>query len=173
MKNTLKTLSILLDYPSKETKKLYEEKDVLYKILSKEDKDIAIKIKEFLEKTDYYSLDEKFVSVFEMPVKCPLYAHEYLIKGKEDEIGEFLLNIKVFYKSKGYDLQVQREIPDYLPVMLEFLSLVYDDKELAKIFSSKYLSPWIKKLQRCLQEENSEYSLLVDSLIMILEKMGQ
>lgn len=61
-----------------------------------------------------------------MPVKCALYAHHYTLKDKQSEVGAYLLEIKARYKSKGFDIPVSKELPDFLPVMLELLSSIVD-----------------------------------------------
>ncbi len=172
MKNTFKTLSVLLSYPGEAHKVLYKYKQDLGEILSDEDPRIARLIMEFMDRTDPYNIDEKYVSLFEMPPKCPLYAHEHLPNQKESEVGNFLLEIKIFYKAKGLDIDASKEIPDYLPAMLEYMAnLLPDDEGLARSFARKYFKPWIGKWAECVKKEGGEYALLAKAVMMAIDRV--
>jgi len=165
MKNTLKTLSVLLSYPGPSHRVLYENKEELLEILSKENPTTAGLIGEFMNRVPFNQLDEKFVALFEMPPRCPLYAHEHMTQQKESEVGNFLLEIKIFYKAKGLDVDASRELPDYLPVMLEYLAnLVPEDSGLARSFVRKYMEPWLKKWVECVKKEDSDFALLAEAV---------
>lgn len=174
MKNTLKTLSVLLSYPGPNHRVLYENKGELEEILLGEDPEIAPLIIEFMDRVPYNELDERFVALFEMPPKCPLYAHEHMTRQKESEIGNFLLEVKIFYKAKGLDVDASRELPDYLPVMLEYLSnLVPGDEGLASSFVRKYMDPWLKKWVECVKKEDGDFALLAEAVLKAVSRVGE
>ncbi|MEB3787750.1 MAG: nitrate reductase molybdenum cofactor assembly chaperone [Desulfurococcales archaeon] len=174
MRASLKALSTLLSYPDDDFKLLYNNRDELVDALSREDPEVASLVNEFLDKIDPESADETYVAVFEMPPKCSLYAHEYLLHGKEEELGRFLLELKGIYKIHGVDAPLKKEIPDFLPLMLEFLALVYDvDREEARRFAKRYLKKWIGELARCLEKEGSPYALLARAVEKIVNDLAQ
>ncbi|MEB3774838.1 MAG: nitrate reductase molybdenum cofactor assembly chaperone [Desulfurococcales archaeon] len=172
MKYTLKTLSILFSYPGEELYELASNIDALYELLSSEDKEAARLIREFLEGVDIDKIDEVYVSIFEMPAKCSLYSHTYIVKEKEGELGRFLLEIKGHYKVKGYDIQVTKEIPDYLPAMLEFLSIIIDtDPRAASKFARRYVKPMVRELTRCIERNNRTYLPLAKALSIVIDRV--
>ena len=169
MRLTLRVLAVLFDYPGEEFKKILSEREEVVEALGAESKEAAELIKEFLKSLDPNRVDEDYVSVFEVPPKCSLYAHTYLLKGKEDMVGQLLLEVKGHYKVKGYDVPVKKELPTYLPVMLEYLSLIYDeDREAASRFARRYIKPWIGELKRCLDRARSPWRLTAEALIKVL-----
>jgi len=170
---TLKTLSIIFDYPREEFANLVEARDAVYSLLKGEDEEAARLIHEFLGRVKPEDAEEAYVSVFEVPPKCSLYAHSYALKGKEDMVGQYLLEIKGQYKVKGFDVPVEREIPTFLPVMLEFLSLVYDeDPAAAKRFAKRYLKPWVAQLAECLERNGSPWALPARALVRVVERLA-
>ena len=159
MRFTLKVLSIIFSYPGRDLESLAGEAESVRDLLEGEDPEAARLIYEFLREINLSRADEDYVAVFEMPPKCSLYAHTYLLKGKEDMVGQFLLEIKGHYKSLGVDVPVERELPSYLPVMLEYLALAYDsDPRQAARFARRYLAKWVGRLAECLERNRSPWA---------------
>ena len=173
MKYLLKTLSILFDYPRDEFRELVEVKEDVYKILATEDEEAARLVYEFLNSINPDDADEFYVSIFEMPVQCPLYAHHYTLKDKQEQVGQYLLEIKMFYKATGYDVPIKKELPDFLPVMLEYLSAISEKSpEVAYEFAKRYIDPWLNDLYKCLEDKAPNYALLARALKIIIQKLG-
>ncbi len=174
MRLTLKVLSIIFDYPGDEFKKLISDKRHVVEALEAEDPEAASLLSRFLEAVDPDRADENYVSVFEVPPRCSLYAHTYMLKGKEDMVGQFLLEVKGHYKAKGVDVPVKSELPTFLPVMLEYMALVYDeDPESVKRFARRYLKPWVGELRRCLERARSPWALAAKSLEVVVDKLSR
>ena len=173
MKYLLKTLSILFDYPRDEFRELVEVKDDVYKVLATEDEEAARLIYEFLNSINPEDADEYYVSIFEMPAQCPLYAHHYTLKNKQEQVGQYLLEIKMFFKVTGYDVPIKKELPDFLPVMLEYLSAIIEKSpEIAYEFAKKYIDPWLDDLYKCLEDKAPGYALLVRALKRAIQELG-
>lgn len=173
MRATLKTLSIIFSYPDSDLAELINSRGELVEALSKEDPEAARLIGELLDKLAGMEADVTYVSVFEAPAKCSLYAHEYIMRNKQEELGRFLLELKGIYRIHGVDVPLKKEIPDFLPVMLEFLALLYDVKrEEASRFARKYLRKWIPELRECLEKNNSPYSLAARALERVVESIA-
>ncbi|WP_148706415.1 nitrate reductase molybdenum cofactor assembly chaperone [Aeropyrum camini] len=172
MRLTLKTLSIIFSYPGEDLEELARNREVVGTLLAGEDEEAASLIIKFLEKLNLGRADEEYVAVFEMPPKCSLYAHTYLLKGKEDMVGQLLLEVKSHYKAKQLDVPVEREIPTYLPAMLEYLALVYDDDaKAARRFAKKYIQPWVGELAACLERNGSLWSLPARALKRVVDEI--
>lgn len=173
MRFILKTLSILFSYPGSELRELVERSEELRELLSGEDEEAAGLVYEFLTTINLNNLEELYVQAFELQPRCPLYAHYYTLKDRQSEVGAYLLEIKYEYKSRGYDIPITRELPDYLPAMLEFLSLIVDNSaQAAASFARKYIKPWLPKLERCIEMNRPEYSPLVRALRLIIDKLS-
>ena len=174
MKNLFKTLSILFNYPGEEFAELVREADAVRELLAEEDEEAARLVHEFLRGVDLEKADEEYVAVFELPAACPLYAHYYTMRDKQSQVGMYLLEIKTKFKMKGYDINVSKELPDFLPVMLEFLSKIADsDPRYAYDFAKRYILSWLDPLERCLEKNKKEYTLLVKALRRGLERLRE
>ena len=156
-----KLLSILFDYPSAEFRQVAESWGEIEALLSGWCRGFAQLVRSFLENVG--DPEDAYVSVFEAPPKCPPYAHGYIFREGDGEVGKFLLEIKVWYKSAGLDI-ANRELPDYLPAMLEYVAHTGDFN-----FLARYVAPWIGKFRACLEREGSPYARLAEALEKAIE----
>ncbi len=65
------------------------------------------------------SLQEHYVETFDLDKRCGLYLTFYG-EGDKRARGTALLRLKRLYRAAGLPLEGSSELPDYLPVMLEF-----------------------------------------------------
>ncbi len=63
-------------------------------------------------------LAEEYVATFDLQKRCGLYLSYYLF-GDRRQRGVTFLRLKQLYEAAGWEL-TSRELPDYLPLMLEF-----------------------------------------------------
>ncbi|MGA8830843.1 MAG: nitrate reductase molybdenum cofactor assembly chaperone [Desulfomonilaceae bacterium] len=79
---------------------------------------------DFLDSTPLIVIQEQYSTVFDFNAQTCLNLtyHEH---GESSERGTALANFRQLYKKEGYE-QSNSELPDYLPVTLEFLSLCSD-----------------------------------------------
>jgi nitrate reductase molybdenum cofactor assembly chaperone NarJ/NarW len=75
-----------------------------------------------VQTTDLLELQEEYVRTFDLTDQTPLYL-TYVQNGDGRDRGRALLTLKERYHAAGLDPE-GRELPDYLPMVLEFLSLV-------------------------------------------------
>lgn len=80
---------------------------------------------DFLDSTSLIVIQEQYSTVFDFNAQTCLNLtyHEH---GETRERGAALANFRQLYKKEGYE-QSNSELPDYLPVALEFLSLCSDE----------------------------------------------
>ncbi len=127
---TYKIFSSLLVYPSKEVK---DNVDLFFSIL-KDDKllpdfilsSLSVFFSYFKE-TDLIVLQENYVSMFDRKKDLSLYLFEH-IHGDSKERGMAMVDLKNLYRSSDLDLDVNGELPDYIPVFLEYLSTLSVEK---------------------------------------------
>ncbi|HIC09364.1 MAG TPA: nitrate reductase molybdenum cofactor assembly chaperone [Aquificales bacterium] len=152
-----KVLSLLLDYPEGEFWELVKQKEELVKELP-----LGDKLKPFLDWVEGKSerlLKEFYVATFDFSTKYTLYLtyHRY---GDERERGEVLAKLKEVYLKEG--LTPDRELPDYLPLILEFASLEHTEK--GREILTEYLKE-VEKVHKNLKEDGNPYAHLFEVLL--------
>ncbi len=120
---TFKALSALLTYPSRE---LQEAVPTIRTVLGEELlPDASVSALEpllvSLEVGDIYDLQERYVLLFDRSRTLSLNLFEH-IHGESRDRGGAMVDLLETYRSGGFDL-AGTELPDHLPVLLEFLSM--------------------------------------------------
>jgi len=68
-------------------------------------------------------LQEKYVSIFDRQKNFSLYLFEH-IHGDSRERGMAMIDLQNLYKNYNFDINKHNELPDYIPLFLEFISLI-------------------------------------------------
>lgn len=123
MIRTFKALSALLTYPSTE---LQEAIPAIRDVLAEEAivsvaalESIEPLLLEF-EQGDIFDLQERYVLLFDRSRTLSLNLFEH-IHGEGRDRGGAMVDLLETYRAKGFEL-VATELPDHLPVLLEFIS---------------------------------------------------
>jgi nitrate reductase delta subunit len=123
MIKSYKILSLMLSYPTEELL------DFLPGAIQELDNENLVNeehingIREFAEHFSKYDLIEwqaEYVQLFDTSRSVSLYLFEHL-KGDSKDRGQAMADLIEEYSNRGMELTAD-ELPDYLPVMLEFLS---------------------------------------------------
>ncbi len=135
MSLTYRALALFLTYPSDETRELTPAAAA---ILS-EDGRIPAPIRSALAKLaqelvtgDLFDAQERFVWLFDRTRSLSLNLYEH-VHGESRDRGQAMVTLLELYRSKGLELSAN-ELPDHLPVFLEFLSTL-PDEEAASLLS--------------------------------------
>jgi len=121
---TFKILGLLLSYPSEE---LITHLDDLMCVLEKENLLPARSMKKVkalsahMQATDFYALQEDYVELFDRGRAHCLQLFEH-IHGESRDRGMAMVNLAEAYAEKGLFVS-SGQLPDFLPLFLEFLSL--------------------------------------------------
>ncbi len=121
---TLKALSALLSYPSKELQEATEEvREALVseKLLSA---DVVAAITPLLDQIasgDIYELQESYVGLFDRSRTLSLNLFEH-VHGESRDRGGAMVDLLENYRDAGFE-PATTELPDHLPVLLEFLAM--------------------------------------------------
>lgn len=102
---------------------------------------------------------QSYVETFDFQKRCSLYLSFYL-QGDKRQRGMILLRLKHLYAAAGLVLE-GNELPDYLPVLLEFASWApegYGETVLSE------LRPALEVVRASLRDANSPYVHLLDAL---------
>ena len=118
----LKLLSILLQYPDDEfILSLEELKEAVAQIPQVEQRERCVTFLDYLGNNSLIRLQEEYTSTFDLnPSTClNLTYHKW---GDARERGNALVDFHRLYHLTGYEMSTG-ELPDYLPLVLEYLSL--------------------------------------------------
>jgi len=168
-----KALSILLCNPAFSKSDL----DGIEKLaLSIDDSDLDSKLKkiycelrEILTKKESVLAEGDYISLFELSPKAPLYLSHYISHDPQHKIS-FMLYLKNLYRSYGL-IQIDGELPDYLPIILEFLGLSidkYTGKSRASLIL-RYVLPSVTRIKQIITPTQSPYVRIIDLVIETLK----
>ncbi len=162
---TFKALGIMLWYPTPEW---VDNIDDLCQVIEDEkllsEADI-LAIKNFsyeLKHTDIFSAQENYVDTFDRVRSLSLHLFEH-VHGESRDRGQAMIDLLEVYKEKGIELG-KSELPDYLPVFLEYLSHLPKDEAIEMLTDPIAI---IKAIGKRLAERGSIYSIIFDSLIKL------
>ena len=168
MIKTYKILSLLLSYPNEELQKflLEVEKELREESLLHENRinDIS-KFCERFNQLDLTNWQGEYVQLFDYSRSVSLHIFEH-IQGDSRDRGQAMVNLMEFYKEKGMHLTA-KELPDYIPAFLEFLSTQSISK------SSELLGETVNimdKINEALSEGENLYSSIFKAIISLSAK---
>ncbi len=127
----------------------------------------------FLASPAAHNVDE-YTATLELTPPCPLYlgAHMYDEPTSCRGAGacgrnQYMIELGAVYEHFGFRLA--GELPDFVPVMVEFLAVSSEHPErdgigLRRRFVETYLQPGLPHLRKALQKYESVYDLLIEAL---------
>jgi nitrate reductase delta subunit len=122
---TFKVLSVLLSYPTAELQaNIGELQDVVGKegILTGQARRALNPLFEDMARGELYDLQERYVLLFDRTRSLSLHLFEH-VHGESRDRGQAMVDLQTMYAEKGLELGTS-ELPDFLPLFLEFLSLL-------------------------------------------------
>ena len=147
-----------------------KEAEEVIKKLEDVNKEAAMLLRKFLEENTIS--DESYIDLFELDPKCSLYlgSHSYdepktcAGAGVSDR-NKYMIELRAIYKHFR-KIADEKEMPDYLPLMIDFLSLTVESKNdsVRGKFIKEYLLPFLPPVQSKLKELNTPYVYLIDAL---------
>ncbi len=123
MTRTFKVLSALLSYP---TAQLQEAMPELTAAIDREallDAAVGRQLERLMNEiatADLYDLQERYVLLFDRTRSLSLHLFEH-VHGESRDRGQALIDLKSLYENGGLEIEAA-ELPDFLPLFLEFLS---------------------------------------------------
>jgi len=106
-------------------------------------------------------LEEHYVETFDLHKRCGLYVTFYGEGDKRDR-GPALLRLKRLYRSAGLPLEGTGELPDFLPVMLEFAAAAPDGK--GEIVLREHRAA-LELVRQGLRERGTPYAHVLDAVV--------
>ncbi len=138
------------------------------------DKESAILLCRFLGENAI--AEEEYIDLFELDPQCPLYlgSHTYdepktcANAGVSDRNG-YMIDLMGIYRHFG-QTRDGKELPDYLPLMVDFLSLTVESKDdpVREKLINEYFLPFLSPMRSRLKELKTPYLYLLDALEKVI-----
>lgn len=164
MQTTFKLISALLSYPETDLINALPE----IRTLVGKDKTLAkfsdklLPFLDHLANTDLIHLQETYVQTFDRNRNQALYLFEH-IHGEDRDRGGAMVDLIEEFKASGFE-PVSNELPDYLPVLLEFFSLI-EPKQAKKLLGDAIHV--IAHIGEKLESGQSQYAALLEVLVVL------
>ena len=166
-RSLLKVLSILLQYPEDVFIGSFEElREAVVEIPLEEHREKCVNFLNYLDNNSLIHLQEEYTATFDLnpATSLNLTYHKW---GDARERGSALSDLNYLYHKAGYDSS-DDDLPDYLPLILEFLSIT----TLADSFS--FLGQYCDHIEAVgsrLREKGSPYAGLFEIVLDIFRDL--
>jgi nitrate reductase delta subunit len=162
-----KLASVLLQYP---TVALFEGLDQLDAAAAgtrpKASREAFARFLRWLRATEPTEVAQHYVETFDLRRRCALYL-TYARHGDTRERGMALLSIKTAYRVAGF-APCEDELPDYLPLVLDFAALAPDGERLLRRHRAD-----LELLRTALHDAGTPYAGLVEAVCARLPHPGR
>lgn len=121
--------------------------------------------------------EEYYIELFELDPKCALYVGSHSFDEPTTCAGaavsdrnEYMIELGAIYRHFGREPN-GIELPDYLPLMIDFLSLTagQNDDPVREKLIREYLLPYLPPMRKRLEELETPYLYLLQALEAVLE----
>jgi len=163
----LKVFSVLLCYPSTELQAAMPEIQRLVaddEVLDDRHKEALQPLLHELAHDDIYDLQERYVFLFDRSRSLCLNLFEH-IHGESRDRGSAMVDLLQAYEAAGFALQ-SSELPDHLPVLLEFLSTQPPAEARATLLDAGAI---LVALSKRLQKRQTPYAAILQALVDIAQ----
>ena len=160
-----RALSALLSYPSEEMRQaLPAIADVIRSapLVAPDQRGGLLDLIDELGGLDLLTAEERYVDLFDRGRALSLHLFEHL-HGESRDRGEAMVELRQLYEKAGFELSA-RELPDYLPVVLEYLSC-RDLAEAREMLAD--CAHILATIGRSLVARRSRYAAVLQALIVI------
>lgn len=165
---TFKALGALLDYPTVELQAAADEIEQALceeRVLSTADLDGVRSFIDRLRCSEIMDLQEYWIGLFDRSKRLALHLYEHNY-GESRDRGQAMVNLALTYRMNGFELNAA-EMPDYLPLFLEFLSVI------PEVHARRYLTDAnavIEALRIRLEKRDSTYAALLSALVTLASR---
>ncbi len=164
-----------------EREEINKDAEEVVKRLEGIDKEGAMLLSRFL--TENAISEEDYVDLFELDPQCPLYlgSHSYeepktCANAAVSDRNGYMIELIGIYRHFG-QMPNGRELPDYLPLMVDFLSLTVESKDdpVRQKLIDEYLLPYLPPMRSRLEALRTPYLYLLDAMekVICLESKSQ
>ncbi|MEK6204531.1 MAG: nitrate reductase molybdenum cofactor assembly chaperone [Amylibacter sp.] len=165
---TLKALSLILSYPTQE---LQEAMPEIGGVLASDTRLTGAArralrlIVTALSARDIYALQEAYVSLFDRSKSISLNLFEH-VHGESRDRGGAMVSLVETYREAGFD-PISSELPDHLPVLLEYLALQSTDEAKDVLADAAHI---FEVISTRLERRESSYAAIFAALLQLSEQ---
>ncbi|MBN8913778.1 MAG: nitrate reductase molybdenum cofactor assembly chaperone [Rhizobiales bacterium] len=162
MRNTLKTLSALLTYPTVELQAAAPEMQAAIEAettLPRAARDGLVRLLDEIAAGDIYDLQERYVLLFDRTRSLSLHLFEH-VHGESRDRGQAMVDLAQLYETHGLGLSTS-ELPDFIPLFLEFLSVIPTADARSTLAEAVHI---FVALRQRLEKRNSPYATVFAAL---------
>jgi nitrate reductase delta subunit len=156
MAGTFRALSALLTYPSEALQAAASEiRDAVAseRLVDPQARSALDEFIRWLSGADLFELQERYVDLFDRTRRLSLHLFEH-VHGESRDRGQAMIDLATLYEKGGLALAAN-ELPDYLPVFLEYLSTQPIDEARGLLGNALHI---VATLEERLASRNSEYA---------------
>jgi nitrate reductase delta subunit len=160
-----RALSALLSYPTQDMQEALPEIAAVIgasPLVSSRERGNLLDLIDELGHDDLLTIEERYVDLFDRGRALSLHLFEHL-HGESRDRGEAMVDLKQLYAQAGFELST-RELPDYLPVILEYLSCRDLAETRAMLADCAHI---LITIGRSLIARRSRYAAILQALIVI------
>ena len=160
-----KAFSVLLSYPSPEMRQALPAIVGAIRdspLVSPRERGGLIDLVDELGRDDLLEVEQRYVDLFDRGRALSLNLFEH-IHGESRDRGEAMVDLKRIYERAGFELSA-RELPDYLPVLLEYLSCRDLSEARAMLADCAHI---LVTIGRSLIARRSRYAAVLQALLVI------
>ena len=166
----LRALGALLSYPSPELRAALPEiaaELAAAKLIAAEQRAALQALVDELAAADPLAAEEAYVELFDRGRSSSLYLFEH-VHGEARDRGAAMVELNQLYAAAGLDL-AGRELPDYLPVVLEYLGGRDRGEARAMLADCAHI---LRLVGEVLVKRGSRYSAVFDALLALAGEPG-
>jgi nitrate reductase molybdenum cofactor assembly chaperone NarJ/NarW len=167
---TLRALGALLTYPRRELLEALPEIGAAVAssgLIGLAQKERIVQLIAELQSADPFDLEERYVHLFDTGRSTSLCLFEH-VHGESRERGAAMVDLKSVYERAGFQL-ASSELPDYLPVLLEYLSCREPAEARAMLGDCAHI---LRALGERLAARGSRYACVLDALLAVAAQPG-
>ncbi|MGH2631954.1 MAG: nitrate reductase molybdenum cofactor assembly chaperone [Tepidiformaceae bacterium] len=161
-----KLASVLLQYPTMAFFEGVDELDAAARMTPRGSREAFGRFLRWLRVTAPTDVAQHYVETFDLRRRCALYLTYYRY-GDTRKRGMSMVAFKTAYRAAGFNPS-EEELPDYLPLVLEFAALSSRGGALLRAHRAD-----LELLRRALREAETPYADVVDAVCAQLPKLGR
>lgn len=167
MRETLKTLSALLTYPTAELQAAVPEMRTALdreSVVPRATRDRIALLLDEIAAGDIYDIQERYVLLFDRTRSLSLHLFEH-VHGESRDRGQAMVDLAQLYEKHGLAPSTS-ELPDFIPLFLEFLSAISEAEARTTLAEAVHI---FVALRQRLEKRSSVYA----SVFAALEGMSE
>jgi nitrate reductase delta subunit len=167
MVTTYKVLSALLSYPTAELQAAGREMHLalhVERLVPGQNRVAIDALIEELETSELLDLQARYVELFDRTRSLSLHMFEH-VHGESRDRGQAMVSLLERYRQAGLDV-ARNELPDYIPLFLEFLSTQAEADARASLAEPVNI---FQALGERLAKRNTRYAAILEALVALAQ----